>query len=307
MSIIPKALCAALFLGLAGWRTPPAFSQQPDFSVNVDRVVLHVTVEDRHGGFVTGLDRGDFHVYEDGVAQPVEHFHHEDLPVTVGLVVDSSTSMRPKDTDVEAAAVAFAHSSNPDDEMFVILFNEDVMVGLPPTILFTSSTVALESAMGRFTARGLTALYDGIDAGLDYLSRGSRDKKVLIVVSDGGDNASRHTLADVLGRAARSNVIIYTIGLYDELDRDRNPKVLKRLAEMTGGEFFQPTETKDVVGVCRRIAADIRHQYTITYSPLNRKQDGTYRTIRVTVTDPEHRRLEVRTRTGYRAPGKPGS
>ncbi len=305
MPVVPKALSTALLLAFAGWGAQSPAPEHPDFSVDVARVVLHVTVKDHHGRLVTGLAQRDFHVYEDGMEQPIEHFHSEDMPVTVGLVVDSSTSMRPKYTDVEAAAVAFARSSNPSDEMFVILFNENVMVGLPPTQLFTNNAVDLESAMARFAARGMTALYDGIDAGLDSLDRGSRDKKVLIVVSDGGDNASRHTLEDVLGRASRSNVIIYTIGLFDELDRDRNPKVLRRLATLTGGQYFQPSEIPDVVGICRRIAAEIRNQYTIAYSPLNRARDGSYRTIRVEVIDSQHRRLLVRARTGYRAPGNP--
>jgi len=181
----------------------------------------------------------------------------------------------------------------------VVNFNERVSLGLPPDQPFSSNGVELEEALNGVPAQGMTALYDAIEAGLQHLKQGKRDKKVLIVVSDGGDNASRRRLDQVLQDAARSDAIIYTIGVFDEDDADRNPGVLRRIARATGGQAFFPPTSADVTPVCERIAADIRRQYTIGYSPTNSKLDDTYRTIRVTATTPHGRRVFVRARSGY--------
>ena len=151
----------------------------------------------------------------------------------------------------------------------------------------------------------MTALYDAVAAALEHLKKGNRDKKVLLVVSDGGDNASQHNLAQVMAMAGQPDAIIYTIGLFDEDDPDRNPRVLKQLAKATGGEAFLPGSSEDVVPICERIARDIRNQYTIVYVPTNRKQDGTYRVIQVKAGAQDRERLLVRTRAGYYAPLKP--
>ena len=244
-------------------------------------------------------------VYENGVPQRIGLFRNEDIPVTVGLVVDHSTTMRPKLAEVSAAARTFVRSSNREDEMFVVNFNEIVSLGLPSTIRFTDSTAELENAIAIAPAGGQTALYDAIAKALEELQAGSRDKKVLIVVSDGGDNASAHSLAQVMKLAGQSSAVIYTVGLFDEDDPDRNPGVLKRLAQATGGEAFLPDQLSEVVAICERIARDIRHQYTIGYVPINRTRDGAYRAIRVVARANGHDRLSVRTRTGYIAGGEP--
>lgn len=269
------------------------------FSTDVALVVLHPTVRDRKGGFVTGLHQEDFRVFEDGASQAIRLFQDEDTPVAVGLVVDNSGSMRRKRKDVAAAAVVFARSSNPRDEMFIVNFNENVSFGLPNTKLFSASTSELEIALNGIPARGETALYDAIDAGLTHLKKATLDKKVLIVVSDGGDNASSHTLAQVIDEAARSDAIVYTIGLFDEYDEDKNPRVLRKLARLTGGEAYLPKETGEAVRICQRIAADIRHQYTIGYVPSNPSFDNAYRRIRVTATGPRGQKYSVRARAGY--------
>jgi VWFA-related protein len=273
--------------------------------VDVDLVVLHVTVADRQGGFVSDLGKHNFVVYEDGRPQPIKLFRNEDIPVTVGLVVDHSTTMRTKLAEVAAAARTFVQSSNPEDEMFIVNFNEKVKLGLPGTIRFTNSTAELENAITAATSGGQTALYDAIAKGLEELQAGSRDKKVLIVVSDGGDNRSARSLAQVMSLAQQSSAIIYTIGLFDEEDPDRNPGVLKRLAQATGGEAFVPGRLNEVVSICERIARDIRHQYTIGYVPSNPARDGSYRAIRVVAGSTGHDGLSVRTRAGYRAGGEP--
>jgi len=273
--------------------------------VNADSVVLHATVQNHKGMLVSGLAKNDFQVYEDGVLQQIEYFSHEDIPVTAGLVIDNSGSMEPKRAEVIAAALAFARSSNPQDQMFVVNFNEHVSFGLPTDMPFTDQTAQLQIALSRFKTNGETALYDALAVALDHLKKGNRDKKVLIVVSDGGDNASKYKLGQVLTMAEQSDAIIYTIGIYTEEDPDQNPSALRQLSKATGGEAFFPQSVPEVVPLCERIAHDIREQYTIAYAPANRKQDGAYRVIQVKAMAPGHGRLSVRTRAGYYAPSKP--
>jgi Ca-activated chloride channel homolog len=274
-------------------------------NVNVGLVELHATVQNHKGNLVSGLTQDDFHVYESGVLQKIEYFSHDDIPVTVGLVIDNSGSMRPKIPDVVTAALAFARSSNPQDQMFVVNFNEHVRFGLPDDTPFTDQPGQLDVALSRIKADGETALYDAIAAALEHLNKGNRDKKVLIVVSDGGDNASQHKLDQVMATARQSDAIIYTLGLFDEEDPDKNPRVLQELAKETGGEEFLPESLSEVVPICEQIARDIRNQYTIAYVPTNDTQDGTYRAIQVKASSPGRGRLFVRTRAGYTAPLKP--
>jgi Ca-activated chloride channel family protein len=270
---------------------------------NVDLVVLRATVRDHKGVPVAGLTKDAFKVYEDKVPQEIESFSNEDIPVTVGLVIDSSGSMRPKRFDVIAAAMAFVRSSNPQDQVFVVNFNEHVRMGLPANMPFSNNAVQLENALSRNAMSGMTALYDAITAALEQLQKGKWDKKVLIVVSDGGDNASAHTLAQVLSTVNQSNVAIYTMGIYDEEDEDRNPGVLRHISGASGGEAFFPETLKDILPICEQIARDIRSQYTISFVPTNNKHDGTYRTIKVKAREATGRRqLSVSTRAGYSAP-----
>ena len=309
------ALPTLLLLVLMGYAGDQTLSAPQDrdsgplrISVDVALVVLHATVSDRKGGFVSDLGERDFEVYEDGTPQPIRLFSNEDIPVTVGLVVDHSTSMFPKLAEVTAAARAFVRSSNREDEMFVVNFNEKVSLGLPAAVRFTDSTTELGNAVEATATRGQTALYDAIAKGLEQLKAGSRDKKVLVVVSDGGDNASARTLAQVMELAGQSSAVIYTVGIFDESDQESNPGVLKRLAQATGGEAFLPERIGDVVAICERIARDIRHQYTIGYVPVNPAHDGAYHAIRVLArAKGHHDKLSVRTRTGYIAGGEPQS
>jgi len=301
-------LLLMVVVGCAGQQAPLA---RPDsdlesfrISVDVALVVLHATVTDRQGGAVSTLGEQDFEVHEDGVAQQIRVFTNDDVPVTAGLVVDHSTSMRPKLAEVAAAARTFVQSSNPQDEMFVVNFNEHVTLGLPAAIRFTDSSAKLEDAIGAARGLGMTALYDAIARALEELQAGSRDKKVLIVVSDGGDNASKRSLADVMTLARQSNAVVYTVGLFDENDEEKNRGVLKRLAQATGGEAFFPDRLGEVVTICERIARDVRHQYTIGYVPTNRSRDGSYRTVQLLAREKGHR-LSVRTRSGYIAGGTP--
>ena len=265
-------------------------------------VMLSATVVDRHNALVSGLSKGDFQVYEDGALQQIKDFSHDDIPVTAGIVVDNSGSMAPKRDDVIAAALAFARASNPQDQMFVVNFNDRVSFGLPPDVPFTDRQEQLRRALSGIGAIGQTSLYDGIAVALDHLKLGNRERKVLIVISDGGDNASKHSLAQVLGMARQSTAIIYAIGIFDEQDGDQNPSVLRRLAKETGGEAFFPESSRDITSICEGIARDIRNQYTLTYVPTIASQDGSYRAIEVRASAPGRGRLLVRTRTGYSVP-----
>ena len=267
-------------------------------SVDVDLVVLHASVRDRKGGFVSGLGKENFRILENGALQDIRVFQSEDMPVAVGLIVDNSGSMGRKKKDVTAAALVFAHSSNPEDQMFVVNFNGRISVGLPDTELFSARPSELEHAINDAPATGRTALYDAIETGLARLGKATLDKKVLIVISDGEDNASHRKLGRILESAERSEVIIYTIGLFDE-DHDSNPGVLRKIARATGGEAFLPDEMSEVVPICKRIAEDIRTQYTLGYVSSNQNFDNTYRAIAVAATGGHGEKLIVRARAGY--------
>lgn len=293
-----------IMLGVAPAQAPSSQDRSGEgyrIRVNANLVVLNATVQNDRGIPVSGLDKDSFQVYEDGALQEIKHFSHDDIPVTVGLVIDNSGSMRVKRAEVIAAALAFARSSNPHDQMFVVNFNENVRFALPDNTPFTDQVSQLEVALSRIITNGQTALYDGVAAALEHLKKSSQDKKVLIVISDGGDNASKHNLAQIMALARHGDATIYTIGLFDEQDDDRNPRVLKQLAEATGGDVFLPQSIKEAVPICERIARDIRNQYTIAYVPTNGKQDGTYRVIQVKARTPGRGRLSVRTRAGYHA------
>jgi len=283
-------------------------SQQDEYTIrtSVDLVVLRATVRDHKGAPVAGLGKEDFQVFEDKIPQPIESFSYEDVPVTVGLVIDNSGSMRSKRSDVIQAALAFARSSNPEDQVFVVNFNEHVSMGLPDNVPFTGNQQQLEMALSRGKADGLTALYDAVAAALEKLKKGKWDKKVLIVISDGGDNASEHKLDEILSMVNQSSAILYTMGIFDANDDDRNPRVLKQLSRISGGESFFPESLQEILPICQQIARDIRNQYTISYAPANRKSDGKYRAIEVKARKSSSRgRLTVTTRAGYSAPLSP--
>jgi Ca-activated chloride channel family protein len=278
-----------------------AFQDRPPtvFSSRSEAVVVHVTVQDGESQLVAGLPRDAFTVFENGQPQAVTFFQNEDNPVTVGLVLDCSTSMHRKRDAVIAAGLAFARSSHPADELFTVNFNEQVWSGLPASVPFTTDVEQLRAALQRSSARGRTAMFDAVQFGLKHLQKGQRQKKVLILVSDGGDNASRSTLQDVLGAALRTDAVIYAISIYDQYDSDAKPDVLRKLTRATGGKAYFPRDAEDAPAVLTRIAEDIRSGYTIGYIPAT-TGDG-YRSIRVEVRSPDGRKLSVRARTGYMA------
>jgi Ca-activated chloride channel family protein len=268
-------------------------------SAHSDLVALPVTVVDRDGRLVAGLQADNFTVYENDAPQPLSFVTQDDTPVTVGLIIDNSGSMRAKRDDVIAAGLAFAESSNPLDELFTVNFNEHVWPGLPPGVSFAEGFEQLRLALSTVTTRGMTALYDGITTGLEHLDRGTLTRRVLIVVSDGGDNASHEQLKTVVENARRSNAVMYAVGLIDPDDKEGDREVLKQLAQLTGGAAFFPDKIGQVKELFERIAREIRASYLLGYVPPDAPRNGEFRRVRVTVTAQGRRGLTARTRSGY--------
>ncbi len=299
MSIRWLLIAAVALLALPGTASMRG-QETPVFSAHSELVVLHVTVRDRRGAYVRDLVQDAFAVVEDAQAQNVKFFSNTDTPVTVGLLVDGSASMYGNRQLAIAGAVEFVNASGPDDEMFALAFNERVTPALPDGAPFTRDGNVIRDGLERaIIARGRTALYDAISAGVDQLSRGSRERKVLVVLSDGGDNASRTSRERAVRKAQTSNAVIYTIALIEPGMRGTNPELLEQLSESTGGRAFRPSRAKDLPGILRDIALEIRHTYTIGYASTNTARDGAFRRVRVVVTAPPGRPLVVRSRTGY--------
>jgi Ca-activated chloride channel homolog len=280
--------------------SPSGQEKQFTISTTSRLVLLDVSVKDSAGGFVSGLKKENFKVLEDGKPEEITQFADADIPVTIGLVIDESGSMRPKRPEVITAALAFIQASNPLDELFVLNFNEKVHRGLPDTLLFSDDVKQLRAALWSGVPEGRTALYDAITAGLRQLDMGRRDKKTLIIISDGGDNISTATLNDVVKQVEESVATVYTIGVFDQDDPDRNPDVLRRLAHISGGEAYFPQKLEDVVPICRGIAKDIRTRYTVGYIPTAEGKKA--RHIKVVASAPDRGKLIARTRTLYMFP-----
>jgi Ca-activated chloride channel homolog len=278
--------------------------QSAEFRIraDVELVLLDVSVKNPSGGYVTGLTKDQFQIYENGALQKITTFAIADAPVTVGLVMDDSGSMRPKRASLIEAGVAFVEASNPRDQTFVVNFNDKVRRGLPESIPFTDNINLLRAALSKHKPEGQTALYDAIAFALKHLETGRRERKALIVVSDGGDNCSISTFKDVMRIIEESAATIYTVGISDPDDPDRNPGVLKRIASVSGGECFLPGELEPILPICQKIAKDIRSRYTIGYLPQRTNDKAADRKIRVAATSPDYKKLIVRTRTAYRLP-----
>lgn len=277
---------------------------RPTFKANSELVVMHVSVRDRGGRYITGLTQDAFTVIDDGQPQKLEMFSAEEVPASVGILIDNSNSMQPNRDRVIASALAFARHSHPEDEMFVLTFNETVQHAFGPRVIAdVDPGVFAQSMASAIVARGMTAIYDGLIAGLSRLEHAMHTRQVLIVVSDGGDNASKAKLDDVLTRVHNSDATVYSVALVDPLVRDgSNPGLLRRLARATGGEFYAPRKTGDVAQAFERISTDIRSAYTIAYTPTtsgNGTEERRRRTVRVYVRSKDGKVLNVRARDGY--------
>lgn len=289
-------------------RVPASAGQEPSRQDNgvyvyrkqVEEVVLHATVVDDHQRLVTNLDRSAFTVYEDGQPQPITSFRHEDIPVSIGIVIDNSGSMREKRHEVNQASINLVRASNPNDEVFIVNFNDEYYLDQD----FTGSVPKLQEALERIESRGGTALYDAVVASADHLKKNARlDKKVLVVVTDGEDNASRESLEQAVRRLqAENGPTVYTVGLlWGEGHLKRAKRALQEMAEDTGGVWFFPRDLSEVDTITRQIAHDIRNQYTIGYRPTRPPTEGGYRSVKVEARAKGYGKLQVRTRSGYYA------
>lgn len=289
---------------------PPPGAEAPKeqtgshIKVDVNLVVLHTTVVDDRGRFVEGLQESNFRVYEDKVEQKLSVFKREDIPVSMGLVIDNSGSMREKRPRVNEAALTLVQNSNPQDEAFVVNFNDDFYLDLDKD--FSSSIPELKEALERIDARGSTALYDAIIGSLDHLKKGTKEKHVLLIVTDGEDNTSRNSLEKTIREIQKTDTVIYTIGLLGQESKRSAKNAKKALTEIalaSGGLAYFPESVDDVHSICEQVAHDIRHQYTLGYYPTNVARDGSYRTVHVEVIPPRGKgKLVARTRNGYYAP-----
>ena len=271
-------------------------------STDVELVILDVSVKDGNGGYVSDLTAENFQVYEDRKPQAIKYFSHNDIPVTIGLIIDNSGSMRSKRPGVITAALALVGASNPHDEIFVVNFNDQVRPGLPADVLFSDNVPTLRKALWVGNAEGRTKLYDALGYSLQYLDKGRMDKKTLVVVSDGGDNASTLSRKQIMERVEESHATIYTIDIFDEYDPDSNSDVLRKLAQVSGGESFQLKEIPETVAVCTRIAKDIRNRYTIAYVPSRVGSPRSVHLVKVNASTPTRQKLIVHARTRYIIP-----
>lgn len=289
MRLLNKAIAASLFAGCL-------YAQ---FRSDTRLVVLHASVTDRKGKLLTNLNQGDFKIFENGQPQQIKIFRREDVPVSLGIVIDDSGSMSTKRTRVEAAALAMVRESNPQDEVCVINFNDDAFLDVP----FTNDVHKMEQGLARIDSRGGTAMRDALNMSLDYTrEKAKKDKKVLLVITDGNDNASNISLESVVRRSNQADTLVYAIGLFTEEEKHEATKArraLKELTSATGGLAFYPKDVNEVQALAVEVARDIRRQYTIYYTPAVQALDGSYRQIKVTVEAPG--KPAVRTRSGYYA------
>jgi Ca-activated chloride channel homolog len=276
-------------------------AKEREIRTDVSRVALPVVVTDRLGQFVSGLKPEDFLVFENGKRQVISAFGNEHLPMTVGLVIDSSESMSAKRGEVRAVAISFVESSSPEDEIFVVNFNERDSLNLPPSVFFPTNVDQLEATLAKYHPEGETALYDAIFLAMKQLKMGIRVRKSLLVISDGDDNASRTSSQQVLAAAERNSVLIYVLVIQDKDSIDTNGAFLNQLAEVTGGKAHFTACRNEVSSIGRQIAREMREQYTLVYWPSHVGHNGVFRTIRVVAQTPAQGKLLVRTRASYLA------
>jgi len=287
----------------------PKKSKDSDFtlSVDVNLVLLHVSVQDEKGELIKNLKREEFVVYEDKIQQEISLFREEDVPVSMGMVIDNSGSMRTKRERVNKAAMTFVRTSNPQDEIFLINFNDQVYIDQD----FTKNHDDLRDVLEGIDARGGTSLYDAIYLSLEHIREGKEDKKALLLISDGEDRDSRYKYETVLEFARESHASIFVIGLFDkEGERSRAQKKaakhLEELAEETGGKFYFPESADEVEAICTQVAHEIRNQYTVGYKPTNSRRDGTWRAVTIKLNTPatgkNSKKPIARTKRGYYAP-----
>jgi Ca-activated chloride channel family protein len=297
--------CLCILVSGFSLSAQPPEQPAPVFKAEAELVVLHVSVRDRGGRYVTGLDRDAFTVIDEGKPQTLSMFSADAVPASVGLLIDNSNSMRPNRERVIVSAAEFVKHSHPKDQFFVLTFNEEVRRAWGPSITGETDPGRFASAMSSaIVARGMTAIYDAILEGLQRVAGGMHSRQVLIAVSDGDDNASKASRDELLKQVPQSDATIYTIALIDPLTREGNPQLLGRLARATGGESYRPRHADDISEAFDEIARDIRSAYTLAYTPTTAtagksEDQRRRRTVRVYARSQDGRALRVRTRDGY--------
>ncbi|HTC86721.1 MAG TPA: VWA domain-containing protein [Bryobacteraceae bacterium] len=301
MPLLSSFAALSLLTSFSIWaqNPPPPPAEDPTFTIGTRLVVLPVSVVNHDGKLVTDLQQKSFKVFENGVEQPIKVFRREDVPISLGIIIDNSGSMREKRQKVESASLDLVRASNSQDEVFIVNFNDDPYLDVP----LTSDIKKMEEGIARIDSRGGTAMRDAIDSSMTYLKKeGHRQKKVLLVITDGNDNASNISLEKLVNRAQQNEVLVYSIGLLNE-EEHREARLAKRALDAvtrdSGGLAFYPKGPADVDAIALQVAHEIRNQYTIAYSPTVQEMDGSFRQIKVTVNGPGH--PQVRTRTGYYA------
>jgi len=304
-------LCLSTLVLAAQDRPQSQKGKDKDFSISVEtlEVQLPVSVLDKDGRPVDGLKQEHFQVWEDKVLQTIKNFRHEDIPLSLGLVIDNSGSMRNKRERVNSAALAFVRESNPDDETFIVNFDDSAYLEQD----FTGSIGDLVDALDNIDARGETALYDALYLSADHVKSGKKDKKAILLITDGEDNVSKYGINKVVEALRQSKVTLYAVGLLEDDDQRgglfRKPPSKKakddliRFAEITGGQAYFPKSLDEVEDLTKRIAHDIRNHYTIGYTPTNAKLDGSWREISVKITPPKNLgKITLHAKQGYYAP-----
>src|SRR5438034_5726937 len=310
------AVCSAVVIAQekpsAQDQTQKQNNQDFTLSVDVELVQLPISVLDAKGRPVDGLAKDHFQVFEDNTLQQIKLFKHEDIPLSLGLVIDNSGSMRNKRERVNSAALSFVRESNPEDETFIVNFDDAAYLEQD----FTGSIGDLIDALDNIDTRGETALYDAVYLSVDHVKAGKKDKRVLLLISDGEDNVSKYGLNKVVDTLRESKVTLYAIGLLEENDQrgglfkkppsKKAKEVLQKFAEITGGQAYFPKSLDEVEELVKDIAHEIRNHYTVSYTPSNRNLDGSWRETRVKVNPPKNiPKVTVHTKQGYFAPSAP--
>jgi len=292
----------------------PLEPQPPDegytIGVNVDLVLMYTSVFDKNGRFISGLKKDSFKVYEDGIEQKVSTFSQEDVPVSMGILLDLSGSMRGKIDQVDKAALAFIKASNPQDQVFLIGFNDQVELLQD----FTSDIDEITDALDNTVVTGGTAAYDAIYLGVQKAHSGSKPKKAVVVITDGEDRDSYYKLDELIAKVQESDVQVFCVGFLNPVgDKglfgrwsksvpEKAHEALQKIAEETGGKAFFPDKLTDIHSVVSEIASELRSQYSIGYFSSNSARDGSFRRVKIEIPGSNPSTTHVRFRRGYYAP-----
>jgi Ca-activated chloride channel family protein len=288
----------------SGQSLPPT----PRFNVDTTLVLIPANVTDPLNRFVLGLQKQDFHIFEDGAEQTIAHFSGEDTPLSVGLVFDISGSMDIKLETSRQAAVQFVKTMNPQDEAFLVEFSDraELVSG------FTSQIDDIQNKLRSVKPGGLTALLDAVEMALHEMKKAKNPRKAILIISDGGDNHSRYSASEIQSLVREADVQIYAMGVFEPMifvgmtkEEISGPRLLSQITEQTGGRAFAASDANDLLSVAARIGIELRNQYVLAYSPKNQDKDGKYRRVEVKVTKPQGLpSLKVRWRLGYYAPSQ---